>query len=384
MLTSSAGDWAARLALAVLVLDRTGSPALSALVIGISFLPWIGPGQLLATRIGHLRRVPVLVTADLARAVIYAVLLVHLPVAGVLVLTLLAAFFAPPFDTARSSLTVEVVPEEEYGPAIALLDLTDQSAIVIGYLVGGAVIALGGYRLALGVDVASYLVSALAISRIRETRQATRREPSGAQLGRGLRTIWSDRVIRRALTVIVLTGLGLSAVEATAAAYSRLVLHSGAATAGLLAAAVPVGVIVAVPLLPRSGSARRLLRAAGAVQVVGGLIGVVAFGAGHLAGAVIGFFGAGVLTGSVTPAQVAFQPRIPGGDRPSVFAVAQGLAVGIQGLGAVLGGVLAGLVDPRNGALVWASFVVVAALVLLAVPSAHLGDDVPPTALAQD
>ncbi len=39
---SEIGDWAARVALAVLVLDRTDSAAMTGLVVTFSVLPWIG------------------------------------------------------------------------------------------------------------------------------------------------------------------------------------------------------------------------------------------------------------------------------------------------------------------------------------------------------
>ena len=46
---SGFGDWAGRLALAVLVYQRSESAAWAAAVTIVSLLPWMGPGQLLAT-----------------------------------------------------------------------------------------------------------------------------------------------------------------------------------------------------------------------------------------------------------------------------------------------------------------------------------------------
>lgn len=375
LLSSSVGDWAAQIALALLVLDRTGSPALSALVVAVSMMPWIGPGQLLATRTAHLHRVQVMVTADLVRAAIYAVLLLHLPVPAILVLAFVASLWTPPFQAGRSALTFEVVPKDDYPSAVALIGMTSQAGIVVGYLVGGVVVALGGYRPALLVDVASYLVSAAMISRVKEHRQRKERESSSAQLRRSFHISWNDLVIRRGAVVLVFVGLSVAAVEATAAAYARLVLHSGATAAGELAAAVPVGVLVAVPLIPRSGGPRRLLQASALVALIGGLVSGGAFGAGHLAGALVGFFGAGILTGAVTPAEVAFQPRIPADDRPAVFSVLNGLAVGMQAAGAAIGGAVATLIGPRHSALVWAGVAVAASLLLLAVPPRLRDDD---------
>jgi hypothetical protein len=196
---SGLGDWAARLALAILVLDRTHSASLSALVVAVSFLPWLGPGQVLATRLGHLHRIRVMVGADLVRAALFAVLLVPMPTWGLLALVLVASTATPPFETARSALTVDLVPPEHYGSALALLDLTDQSAIVIGYLVGGLSVLAGGASAALLVNVASFVVSAVVLVGVRDGHDRRPAEPVRSQLGRGVRIVWSQPVIRLCL-----------------------------------------------------------------------------------------------------------------------------------------------------------------------------------------
>jgi hypothetical protein len=361
LLASGVGDWAARIALAVLVLERTGSPALSSLVVAVSFIPWIGPGQVLATRLGHLSRVKVMVGADLCRAAVFAVLLIHLPIGVILVLVFAAALATPPFETARSSLTVEAVPEDLYGSAIALLDVTDQSSIVLGYLMGGIWLILGGYQLALVANVVSFLISAVALATVRHPGPAREAEAVGAQLQRALTVLRHERVIRRGVVLLLLAALPVAAVEATAAVYSHVVLHAGGTKAGELAAAVPLGILIAVPLLPRSGRTARLLRAAALVAMIGGLAGAAAFGAGGTAGAFIGYFAAGVLSSSGTPAQIAFQPRVRPEDRTGVFSVAQGLLMGSQALGAMLGGIATDLFDPRHAAVGWMVLVVVLA-----------------------
>jgi MFS family permease len=358
LLLSSVGDWGARLALAILVLDRTHSAPLSALVLAASFLPWLGPGQILAARLGHVSRLRVMVAADLVRALIFSVMLVHLPTWAVLALVVVAATATPPFEAARSALTVEVVAEAAYGGAVALLDITDQSAIVVGYLVGGVSVLIGGVSTALLVNVASFLLSAAVLSRVRHRSVPRAPEPVVSQLGRGLRIMWADVVIRRGVTALLLAALPATAIEATAAAYARFVLHSPDA-AGVLAAALPIGILITVPLLPTSGSARRLIRLGALVATIGGLAGGAAFGAGHLAGAVVGYLAAGVLSASATPAQIAFQPRIPTRDRPAVFSVAQGMVMGTQALGAAAGGLLAASLGARPADLGWMGVVVV-------------------------
>ncbi|HLI00564.1 MAG TPA: MFS transporter [Acidimicrobiales bacterium] len=365
LLASAVGDWAARLALAVLVLDRTHSASLSSLVVAVSFVPWIGPGQVLATRLGHLRRTSVMIGADLARAGVFALLLVRLPISATLVLVFVGALATPPFEAARSALTVEAVPGDHYGSAITLLELTEQSAVILGYLLGGATVAAGGYRVALLVDVASFLVSAGALSRIRGLGATRQAQKVTTQLRRAVAVINGDLVMRRGFGAMLVVGLPAAAIEATAAAYSRLALHAGAGRTGLLAAAVPLGIVVTVPFLPRRGSATRLLRAASVVAMIGGFGGAFAFAGGRLAGALIGYFAAGVLSASVTPAQIAFQPRILPDDRPGVFSLLQGMLMSSQAAGAALGGVAIDAAGPRPAAIGWMGLVFVAAGLML-------------------
>jgi hypothetical protein len=167
---SGIGDWAARLALTALVYSRSHSAAESTLVYAVSMLVWLGPGQLLASLTAHLSRRRVMVGADVARAGLYALALLHLPVPVIIVLVAVAGLCTPPFQAARSTLMAEQVPAAHYPAAIALADMSDQSSIVAGYLLGGLVLAVGGAHLAVLINVGSFLVSAAALAFIRDSR----------------------------------------------------------------------------------------------------------------------------------------------------------------------------------------------------------------------
>ena len=62
------GDWAGRLALTVLVLERTGSPAWAAAVTAVSLAGFVGVGQVLSTFADRYGRISVMLVADVARA----------------------------------------------------------------------------------------------------------------------------------------------------------------------------------------------------------------------------------------------------------------------------------------------------------------------------
>ena len=97
-IASELGDWAARLGLVVLVAERTHSAALSALVITVSVIPFVGLGPLLATFANRFSRLHTIVFTDLGRAAIFALLALPMPTVAVFALA-----FSPVASRLRSS-----------------------------------------------------------------------------------------------------------------------------------------------------------------------------------------------------------------------------------------------------------------------------------------
>src|SRR3954453_16915509 len=81
------GDQLARIAVALLVFDRSDSAFLTALAYGLSYLPWIAAGPLLAGYAVPLPRRSVMLFCDVARAVlVMAIAVPHLPLPLIFVL----------------------------------------------------------------------------------------------------------------------------------------------------------------------------------------------------------------------------------------------------------------------------------------------------------
>src|SRR5881227_2106930 len=74
---SIVGDQLARIAVALLVFNKSDSPLLTALSIGLSYLPWAVAGPLLGGYADRLPRRDVMVACDAGRAVL--VLLLAIP-----------------------------------------------------------------------------------------------------------------------------------------------------------------------------------------------------------------------------------------------------------------------------------------------------------------
>ena len=110
-IASEFGDWSARLAVAVLVLQRTDSPALSALSLTISLLPTVLVGPYLATLGDRKPRRTLLVWMDVGRAAVFLLMAAPLPTWTLFPLLFVASATAtPPFEAARSRVDAEHGP----------------------------------------------------------------------------------------------------------------------------------------------------------------------------------------------------------------------------------------------------------------------------------
>jgi hypothetical protein len=235
-LASELGDWVARLALAVLVLDRTGSAALTASVAALMMAPWLGLGQL--ATIADRRPYPrVMVSCDLARAAVYVALAwLPLPVPVLLAGAFLAATMTPPFEAARSACLQRVARAETYGEALALFSATHQAGLLLGYAAGGGVVAVVGACAALTGNAMTFLVSAVLVAGVRASssarsllvtpRSSTR--PLAAVL-RAVVAIASDVLLRRGLLVLLLACVPAMAAEGLAVVYAAPTPHRGPA-----------------------------------------------------------------------------------------------------------------------------------------------------------
>jgi predicted MFS family arabinose efflux permease len=111
-----------------------------------------------------------MVAADLVRAITFLAMTAVEPVWALLVLAFVAAAATPPFEAARAAFLPEVVSEERYGDALALSNITFQIVLVLGYLMGGGLVAIVGAETALAINAATFAASAARASRPRRAR----------------------------------------------------------------------------------------------------------------------------------------------------------------------------------------------------------------------
>ena len=351
-LLSTAGDELARVALTVLVYQRTSSPLLSALTFAIGHLPWLLGGPLLATLADRLPRHRVLISADLARAVLLAGMAIPgTPLPVLLVLLFLVSICAPPFESARSALMADVLEGDTYAVATSLTNITLQLAQVFGFLAAGALVAVLDPSAALLIDGVTFAVSALWLS-----AGLQRRPAPVSEAGDGPRSIWQDtadglRLIGRSPRLLAIIGvlwLATMFAYASEGVAAPLVeeLGQGTTAIGVLLAANPLGVtiggLVVARLVPPDRRERLVvpLVVLSLVPVLaGGLVAVLA-GPGTLPFALVValLFVSGLGAAWLIPMNVSFVRAVPSAFRGRAFGVAVSGLYGVQGIGALLAG----------------------------------------------
>ncbi len=352
-LLSGAGDWAARVALAVLVYERTDSAGLTGLVVTVSVLPWIGIGPVLATLGDRFPRKHLMIACDLIRAAVFVIMLVPMPVGVLLLLAFVAALPTPPFDAAKAALLPESVPRHQYPDALALATIVTQGTTVLGYLVGGVLVAVVSARGALLVNALSFVASALALTQLQIGRTATSKS-NRITLREGARAIYDDVMVRRAIVFFASVNLGAIIPQSLAAVYALKQLGSGDTAAGVLAAAVPLGMITIVSIVPlQNHPARWLLRAGGVVAASGAAAALVLFGLDlEMPLIVLAFIAVGVTLGSAIPTNTVAGSRLPNESRASAFGLINGVLLAADGGGAAIGGLLAAIFSVRVACLI--------------------------------
>lgn len=384
------GDYLAFfLALPVFVRDRTGSAGslglLAASETAAVFLFGLFAGVLL-DRV-RLRRA--VVFADLARAAAFALLAVAV-VGGAeatwmaFAVAFVVGSMGTVFDAGLQSYMPAVVDEEDLAGANGGVESARNFAMMLGFLLGGVVLAWGdGLAAAFAVDAATYLVSVVAVALLREVRPRAVQlpEPVLAALRTGLTTLWNIPRLRWATAAAVVTNFAFAPLAAVLTLYAeaelgivddRMLGVFFAVFSGIAA----IGGLFAGRIIRRVGMGRSVL-------VGGALFGLGAIGAGVADGwwAVIPF---GIATGGVAINQAAFvtlrQRITPAPVMGRVIATSRTIAwVGIP-IGASLGGVLGDVIGLRPLFLIGGAAIALTAGLLAFGPLGRVDQAIDPSA----
>ena len=337
------GDWAARLALTVLVYAESGSATVTGLVTAVGLLAWVGPGQLLATLGDRYARRTIMVACDLLRALVFAVAALGVPLPVLLALVFVAGLAAPPADAAAAAVRAELVPEEQVPAVHTLTGVAADSALLLGSALGGLLVAALGTSGALWFNAACFALSAWLLAAVPGARPASR-DP--APLRTAARTLWTTPDVRRAVllaTTAMASGTGATAMLAP---YVLGELGRGAGTTAAVSAfAAGVTIVLTLAVVPHRPDRVLQLRVIALLGLVGGLLLCLLALPPSLPVLVVALSGAGALSVVLVPASALVGPLLPSAIRTSAFGLLMGLLSAGQAAAAALAGVLADLVE---------------------------------------
>ncbi|MFI5613854.1 MFS transporter [Amycolatopsis sp. NPDC051903] len=344
---SVAGDQLARVALTVLVFDRTESAGWAALTYALTYLPDLFGGALggLADRFP---RRSVLVVADVLRAVLVAVMAIPglpWPVAAALLVVVQLA--AGPFQSARQAVLPDILGPDRLPVGQAALSSTYQAALVIGFGAGAAVVAWLGVAGALWVDAVTFAVSALALRwglRPHPVGVVAERKPQWATLVAGCRLVARDRRLRSLLAIACCCGFYVVPEGLAVPIAAQL---GGTGVLPWLLIANPVGTLAGAVLLSRLPRVRQA-RLLGPLAIATSLVLLPTGWTPGLAVTVVLWTISGALSAHDLITQVQYSLAAPPEQRGQVIGVAIAALRASQGLAIAAAGALAQVLAPTT------------------------------------
>ncbi|WP_432938365.1 MFS transporter [Kribbella sp. CA-253562] len=365
---SVAGDQLARVALSVLVYERTQSAGLTALTYALTLIPDLLFGPLLSGFADRYPRRQVMIVTDLARAVVVALMAIEaLPLWAVILLLLALQAFGSPFNAARAATLPVVLPGDHYVLGKAANDMVVQFSQVLGFGTGGVIVVAVGVSGGLLLDSGTFLLSAALIAvglRKRPTpaRDDDSDKPRGgyfSDLAAGTSLVLRTPKLRTLVALATIAGFYVT-VEGLAVPYADAI-GQGKEASGLLLAASPAGAVLGMWLITLLAPERRMK-----------LIGPLAAGACFplvfcvfepgLLPTVALWALSGLASAYHLPTSAAFVQAVPDHQRGQAFGVASTALKSSQGLGILLAGALAEPLGPPQALAVMGAVGTLAAI----------------------
>ena len=363
------GNWVGEIALAVLVYDQTGSPlATAVLFLGMQFAPaFVGQAVVARLEVTGTRVVlPALYVAEAATFVALALTVDNFSLALVVALAVVDGTLAIAARTfTRAAAAAVLSPSAQLREGNAIINVGFTGAGAAGPAIAGVAVAALGVQAALLIDAASFVAVAavLALTSLPEVKAE-----AGSwvvRLREGLAYVRRRVALQRLLGVQAFAFIFFTLVLPIEIVYAKETLDVGDSGYGALLSAWGIGMVLGSLLF--IATARRTTLP-GQLLLSTALIGCAYLGmavAGNLtvacAAAAAGGVGNGIQWVSVmSGVQELTAPRY----QARVVGLLESIGMLMPGIGFILGGVIAEVLDPR------ASFFAAGGGVLLVVVAA--------------
>jgi MFS family permease len=348
-LLSVVGDQLARVALTLLVYDRTRSALLAAVTFVVSIVPTFVGGVTLAGLADRYPRRQVMIVCDLARCALVLVMAIPgVPLPAMVALLFVVTLVGAPFTSARAAVFPDVLAGDSYVTGNAIMLTTSQIAQVVGFAAGGAIFGSLHTGKSLLIDAATFAVSA-AIARIwvlDRPAPSTSGSDTGAMsrisgVVAGARLVFANPTLRTSMLLGWLAAF-YDAPEGVAAPLGHS-LGGGSATVGLLLAFEVLGASIGSLAFGRAVAPARRLRVMGPLAIAACAVLVLFAPSPSLVPDLLILAASGLFTCYQLAANAAFVRAAPAEQRSQAF----GLAVGGMSLGQGLVMILAGAAAER-------------------------------------
>jgi predicted MFS family arabinose efflux permease len=360
---SIAGDQLAKVALMILVYERTRSPLWAASVYALTFLPALAGGLGLSQLADRYPRRTVMVVCYLIQAALVGLMAIPgMPIAVLCALVVGVTLVHSPALAAQQSTSREVFTDDAmYLRSQDLRGITTNTLMLLGLAGGGLLVVGVGSSWALTIDAVTFLISAFVVARWVIARPVAGGNGNG--WFDGARWVFGARRMRLLITFGWLVGL-VVIPEGLAAPLAHEVGADGAAV-GWLLAADPLGFVVGTFVLSHFVEAHHRVRIIGVLATASAAVLIAFFAHPNLTVALALLALAGALGAYQVTVSATFNTWSPNEIRGGAFGVYRtGLRVA-QGVGVAIGGAVAQLIGSATITVALAGVVAVA----IAVPA---------------
>jgi MFS family permease len=374
--TSFVGDAVSMVALVVLVVELTGSASAVGGALAARLLPTIA-SPLAGVLADRLDRRIVLVASDLARAVLVLGLVFARDLATIYLLVFLMGLARTVFNPTVRAAFPSVVGGGDLTRANALISGTFSTSIMVGPALGGLLVASIGVDAAFLADAATYLVSAILLSRVplpRLRRESEEEEGFVRELRSGFGYLIGARIPLAIVVGAFLTILTINATVPAEVFLAKETFGAGDAGYGLLVSLWGGGMVLGSAMMAVLGDRINLVL----FYFLSIFVGAFALVGTGLAPAFVLALGALTVEGAATgidnvATDTILQKRVPEAFLGRVFSIRLlGYSAG-EALAYPLGGVLVDAVGPRStyllAGIATATAGLLVLLALIAVPT---------------
>jgi len=350
-LVSICGDQLARIAFSVIVYERTGSATWAALVYALTFFPALLGGVLLGWVADRYPRRGVMIVSDTVRALLLVPMaILDLPVGVLAVLIVVTVLLATPHTSAQGALLPEVLSGDLLERGFAVRQITNQTAQIVGFAGGGALLVVVDAHVALLVNAMTFAVSAVILALAVRPRPAPlshdqAKERWTATIKEGMGAVFGDEALR---TLVLVIWFGALYIAPEGLAVPIASSHdAGPIAVGLLMAAIPAGSVIGAYVFTRWVAPERRERAIIPCALAAGVPLILTAIAPSIAVAIVLWIVTGAFfAASLVQAQATFVRLAPPATRGRATGLAASGLVAAQGIGVLLGGLIADRLTP--------------------------------------